>query len=487
MPVRPHNSLRWIAYCLGLALLLGPPAGAKSGDLKKWVDGPIRYVSRKDEIKRFKSLETDEARAIFVERFWRRRDPSPGTLTNEYREMFWRRVQEANNSFVDSTKPGWMTDRGKIWILYGPPNEIGTYDNIQSDRTTGRGVIRWIYEGRPSQRMDLDPIVVVPFQRDASGEYRLSYDPKLASVFFDATSISEGRMDQYDKFFEKVGSPAHSELSVMLDLGRMQEVPPADQVLLETVETMEAYHTLPLTVNVDRYFRPDDGQPIAVISVDLLDIVTPERPAIVARFTPANRDEETRVLGEDSFRVVEGTDYRMAQGRLALSPGEYTVTVVVADPIAVQTGLHTFDIDVPEIPKTIRLSDSVWAVQVEPVEYKSLSSYDEPFHVGPFRVLPKPNSVYEQGEAPMLFLEVYGAEYPLRASFQLEGLDENGDWLPLGQPSSVEQTAGELAWEVLTNERWPIGDYRVRVEVTDAGDRLVTTQVGFELASSESP
>ena len=47
--------------------------------------------------------------------------------------------------------------------------------------------------------------------------------------------------------------------------------------------------------------------------------------------------------------------------------------------------------------------------------------------------------------------------------------------------------AGELAWEVLTNERWPVGDYRVRVEVTDAGERLVTTQVGFELASSASP
>jgi hypothetical protein len=399
--------------------------------------------------------------------------------------MFWRRVQEANNSFVDSTKPGWMTDRGKIWVLYGPPTDIESYDDLQSGRTTGHGVIRWIYEGRPGQRMDVNPIVVVPFQRDTSGEYVLSNDPKLSSVFFDALAISEGRFDQYDKFMETMGSPTRSELSVMLDLGRMQEVPPADQVLLESVETMEAYHTLPLIVNLDRYYRPEDGRPIAVISVDLKGITTPDKPAIVARFAPADPAEDTRVLGEDSFRVFKGTDYRMAQGRIQLEPGNYKLTVVVADPVAIQTGLHTVDIDIPDVPKSIRLSDTVWAVDVEPVEYKSLASYDEPFHIGPFRVLPKSNSIYRQSDVVMLFLEVYGAEYPLRAEFQLEGLDENGEWVSLGQPNVLEQSAGELAWEVPTNERWPVGRYRVRVDVTDAEDRLVTTQAEFELATPD--
>jgi len=488
--IRQRKALRiqrLLAFCVGLALFAASPTWAKPGSaLRKWVEGPIRYIAQKDEMKRYKSLETDEAMAIFIEKFWRRRDPTPKTLTNEYREMFWRRVQEANNSFVDSTKPGWMTDRGKIWVLYGPPSEISSYDDLQTDRTTGHGVIRWIYEGRPGQRMDVNPIVVVPFQRDPSGEYILSYDPKLSSVFFDALAISEGRFDEYDRFFDLVGSPTRSELSVMLDLGRMQEVPPADQVLLETVETMEAYHTLPLTVNLDRYYRPDDGQPIAVISVDLLNINTPEKPAIVARLVPRDPEAETRVLGEDSFRVFKGEDYRMAQGRLALDPGEYTLTVVVADPIAVQTGLHTSDVDMPEVPKTIRLSDAVWAVDVEPVEYKSLSSYDEPFHVGPFRVLPKPDSVYKQGEVVMLFFEVYGAGFPLSATFQLEGLDEAGNWVPLGQPSLLEQAAAELAWEVPTNERWPVGEYRVLVEVTDAEDRLVTTQVEFQLAIADA-
>ena len=486
VPLRPYSSdrfSRFLALVVGLGLLVGSPSWAKTNsDLRKWAEGPIRYIARKDEVKHFKSLETDEAMAIFIEKFWRRRDPTPGTLTNEYREIFWRRVQESNNSFVDSTKPGWMTDRGKIWILYGPPTDIESYDDLQSDRTTGHGVIRWIYEGRPGQRMDVSPIVVVPFQRDTSGEYHLSYDPKLSSVFFDALAISENRFDQYDNFFEMMGSPTRSELSVMLDLGRMQEVPPADQVLLESVETMEAYQTLPLVVNLDRYYRPDDGRPIAVISVDLVNIVTPEKPAVIARFVPTAPGEDTRVLGEDSFRVFKGTDYRMAQGRIELDPGNYTMTVVVADPVAVQTGLHTISIDIPDVPKSIRLSDTVWAVDVDPVEYRSLASYDEPFHIGPFRVLPKPDSIYRQSDVVMLFLEVYGAEYPMRAAFQLEGLDEEGNWVPLGQPSVLEQSAAELAWEVPTNERWPVGKYRVRIDVTDAQDRLVTTQAEFELA-----
>ena len=133
MSSRLLNSVRWIACGVGLAVLVGSPIEAKSGDLKKWVEGPIRYISKKEEIKQFKSLDTDEGRAVFVERFWRRRDPSPGTLTNEYRQLFWRRVQEANNSFVDSTKPGWMTDRGKIWILYGPPTEIDSDPTLKTD------------------------------------------------------------------------------------------------------------------------------------------------------------------------------------------------------------------------------------------------------------------------------------------------------------------------------------------------------------------
>jgi GWxTD domain-containing protein len=208
-------------------LLLCPGAARAEPDtppLRDWIKGPIRYLSLKEEARAFKSLETDEDRALFVERFWRRRDPSPETLTNEYRQLFWERVQQANANFIDSTKKGWMTDRGKIYILYGPPSEIQEDVHLSTEGlpAAGRGIIRWIYEGRPSERMDLDPIVVVPFVRDASGEYRVSYEPELASVFFDTDAIQTKANEDIEKFFSLVGSPQTSRLSVMLDLGRSE-------------------------------------------------------------------------------------------------------------------------------------------------------------------------------------------------------------------------------------------------------------------------
>lgn len=469
------------AICAVLALLGTSAAGDRAADLKKWIDGPVRYISRKDEAKMFRSLEKDEERAVFVEKFWRRRDPTPDTLGNEYRELFWNRVQQSNDSFTESSKPGWMTDRGKIWILYGAPTDIESFDDLQSGRTTGHGVIRWIYQGRPGQRMDMNPIVVVAFQKDPGGEYRVSYDPDLTSVFFDATAISEGRDDRFNRFFEIIGAQTRSELSVMLDLGRMQEVPPSEQVLLERVETLEAYQTLPLEVQVSRYFRPEDGRPLAVVNVDLSRIGADEKPAIVARFVPQDPKGVTRILAEDSFKVAETEGYRVAQGRLALDPGEYTLTVIVADALRAETGLHRTSLELPDAPLTIRLSDAVWAHLVESVEYASLASYDEPFHLGPFRVLPKTDSTYLRGETVKLFLEVFGAGYPLRASFRLQGRESDESWVDLGAPSSIEQTAGELAWEVPTTDRWPAGAYRVQVEVLDADERLVSTITEFSL------
>jgi GWxTD domain-containing protein len=472
-----------------LALVALAPAWsviAAKSELEKWIDGPIRYIARKDEAKMFRSLETDEARSIFIARFWRRRDPVPETLTNEYRELFWQRVQQANDSFLDSSKQGWMTDRGKIWILYGPPTDVEDYHELQANDSRGRGVLRWIYQGRPGERMDLDPVVVVPFERGTDGEYRVSYDPKLASVFFDANAIAEGKYDAFDQFLSLMGSPRQTELSVMLDLGRMQEVPPAEEVLIESVETMEAYATLDLPVQVNRFFDPDEQRPVAVVNVDLSQLEPSDNVAILARFDSlSDEEQEPRLLGEDSFKLGTSGEYRLAQGRLSLDPGDYRLTVVVADPINVKTALHKSEFQITGPPKTLRFSDTVWALEMAEVRYGSLASYDEPFHIGPFRVLPKLDSVFHIGETVRLFVQVYGAEYPIRASYQLEGREEDGSWVALGDPAVVEQTAGGLAWEVGTDERWPLGSYRVRVDVTDAAERLISTDAEFSLERAE--
>ena len=165
---------------------------ASSADLKNWPKGPIRYIIQRDEERAFKQLRTNTDRALFIERFWRRRDPDWATLANEYRKLFWDRVAEANRLFLDSSTPGWKTDRGKVHILYGAPTDVESVIDLRVNDTSGAGVIRWIYQGRPGGRTDVDNVVIVPFERDLTGEYRLSLDPQLNSPFFNPYTYRPG-------------------------------------------------------------------------------------------------------------------------------------------------------------------------------------------------------------------------------------------------------------------------------------------------------
>ena len=76
---------------------------------------------------------------------------------------------------------------------------------------------------------------------------------------------------------------------------------------------------------------------------------------------------------------------------------------------------------------------------------------------------------------------------PLRVSYQLQGKEQNGDWVDLGRPSVSEQQAEALAWELPTTESWPLGEYRVRIEVNDAEGRLISREVPFTLEPDPPP
>lgn len=471
-----------------MLLAAGLFQAGKTPQIKDWPDGPVRYISQQPEVKAFRALSSDDERALFIERFWARRDPSPQTLANEYRQLFWERVHQANSMFVDSSKPGWLTDRGKIYILYGPPTEIEEEPNLdtESGSTAGRGLIRWIYQGRPGERLDLNPITVVPFVRDVAGEYRVSYDPKLASVFFDALAVREQRVRKMDSYLELLGSPGRSTLSVMLDLGRMQEVPPQEQILLERVETVESYRTEPVRAGITCYQHADRGGTVVVVTADVSHEPEGVEPAVFARFTPHEAARSPRVLGEESFRSIERDGFKLVQGRLVLDPGTYDLTLLLANPDTARTGMYRRTFTVADPVHVLRFSDLVWAREVEPVTYASLSSHDEPYQVGPFRVLPKLDGEFRRGETIRLFYEIYGGEPPYRVSYQLEGQDADGSWLPLGQPSVAEQQEVAQAWELPTTASWPLGAYRVRIEVQDAKNGLISTQFPFMLQAEAS-
>lgn len=89
---------------------------------KKWLEQEVIYIITSKEEKAFKQLETDKQRDLFIEEFWRQRDPVISTPQNEFRDEHYRRIEYASKRFKrGSSKPGWKTDRGRIYIILGDP------------------------------------------------------------------------------------------------------------------------------------------------------------------------------------------------------------------------------------------------------------------------------------------------------------------------------------------------------------------------------
>src|SRR3984957_7702832 len=97
-----------------------------SESYKKWLTQDVTWIITEEEVKAFKSLANDEERDAFIEEFWRRRNPNPDSRENEFKDEHYARIAYANEHFA-AGKPGWMTDRGHIYIAYGKPDGIDSH------------------------------------------------------------------------------------------------------------------------------------------------------------------------------------------------------------------------------------------------------------------------------------------------------------------------------------------------------------------------
>jgi GWxTD domain-containing protein len=126
-------------------------SSAIASEYTKWLNEDVHWIISPTERKEFVSLSTDEQRMQFVIEFWERRNPNPGSKNNTFKQEHYRRLAYANTHFA-STVPGWTTDRGHMFIVYGPPDSINehflngthqseviwTYRNIMSLRFVDR-------------------------------------------------------------------------------------------------------------------------------------------------------------------------------------------------------------------------------------------------------------------------------------------------------------------------------------------------------------
>lgn len=104
-----------------------------------WLDEDVRWIISDNERTAFEKLIDNSERDQFIEQFWLRRDPTPGTSKNEFKEEHYRRIAYSNEHFAAQAR-GSLTDRGRIYILYGPP------DAVQRQTTNGVPEERWHYD-----------------------------------------------------------------------------------------------------------------------------------------------------------------------------------------------------------------------------------------------------------------------------------------------------------------------------------------------------
>ncbi len=141
---------------------------------KKWLDEEVVYIISPLEKQVFEKLQTDRERDLFIKAFWKQRDPTQGTEENEFRSEHYRRINYANTYLGrQSPLPGWKTDRGRIYIILGEPNDI---QRFESGPETYPAEI-WFYQNKAEA--GLPPgFNIVFFKEHGSGDYRL-YSPTM--------------------------------------------------------------------------------------------------------------------------------------------------------------------------------------------------------------------------------------------------------------------------------------------------------------------
>jgi GWxTD domain-containing protein len=182
-----QSRLKNVGFAFALCMVVASTASAAlSEKYKEWRDGPVQWIMTSDEMRAWKNLKTDEEASNFIDLFWARRDPTPGTAINEFHIDFDVYVASADQQFAEKGRRGSMTDRGRVAIVLGPPTTGGAQAGytvgsgsaasaVSSGATSGRqaaGRIEWTYDYAAAQKFGMPKALVVFLQDPVSGRVK---------------------------------------------------------------------------------------------------------------------------------------------------------------------------------------------------------------------------------------------------------------------------------------------------------------------------
>jgi GWxTD domain-containing protein len=422
---------------------------------KDWLEKDVTYIITDEERKAFKKLATDDERERFIEEFWRRRDPDPDTDENEFKEEYYERIAYANEHFA-SGMPGWKSDRGRIWIMYGKPDERethpmgGNYERPSYEgggNTTTYPFETWFYRYLPGVGSGVEIEFVDP---TGSGEYRIARNPNekdaLLMIPGGGLTLSEqlGLSDKSDRIsgiggvgtanYQREQDSPFSRLQLLADLSRPPQVKFNDLASAVNTGVIEE-NPLNFDIRVD-FFRQSDERVITALTIQTSnkDLVFQDsgglqqaRINIFGRITSvagrrAGVFEDPVITTATTQELNEAKDRKSAyQKAVALAPGTYKVDVIVRDVTSGATGVRHVGFTVPRYdPQKLSTSTLVLAAKLE-------SLIDQPavgqFVIGQTKVIPNVSGIYQKGQPVGVYLQVYNAgidQTTLRPSVDVE-------------------------------------------------------------------
>jgi GWxTD domain-containing protein len=478
---------------------------------KKWLEEEVPYIITDDERSAFLQLQTNEEREQFIEAFWQRRDPTPDTVENEFKEEHYRRIAYANERF-SSGIPGWRTDRGRIYIMWGPADEIdshsagSTYNRPMTEgggQTTVYGFDDWTYHYMEGIGQNITIEFVDP---TGTGEYHITMDPgekdAMSHVPGGGPSMLEsmGLSTQAARFTRSDGSTAplgpagsnamdsQNEFTRLEQFAKVQAPPPVKFKDLEEVVSSRILRNqisfdyrfdfmritgdtilVPVTVQIQNKqmtFRDHDG--VQSASLNLFGRISSMTGRIIQTFEDVIQRDFPDSLLEPSLK-----GFSIYQKAVPLRPGLYKLDLVIKDVNSGNVGVVNTRLAVSPIPDDkLEASSLILADQMEPVSSKDVGVGQ--FVLGSTKVRPKLDAEFHADQALDVYLQFYNLKVDDKTHKNNVSLDfkvTQGDQTVAHEVKTgdqLQQNGEQVTFEqVIAPKTLPPGKYKLAIQATD--------------------
>jgi GWxTD domain-containing protein len=478
---------------------------------KKWLNEDVIYIITPEERSAFVHLSTNEEREQFIEQFWQRRNPSPDSAENTFKEEHYRRIAYTNEHFASGI-PGWKSDRGRIYIMWGPPDEIeshpsgGSYDRPASEgggTTSTFPFEDWRYRYLEGIGEDVNIEFVDPTM---TGEFRLTMDPseKDALTYVPGAGLTQmesmGLASKTGRFSNTDGTHSAAPLGMRpekdsefsrLELNaKIQQAPPIKFKDLEAVVTSRVVKDqvkfdyrfdflritsdtvlVPITVQIPTRqlsFAEKDGVDSATVNLFARITTLSGRPVQTFEDT-VHRDVPAALLQQS---LSTSSIYQKA---VPLRPGLYRLDIVLKDVNSNNVGVVNTRLAVPRFEDDkLSTSTLILADQIQRVSAKDIGLGQ--FVLGDLKVRPKMDAAFLPTDMMGVFLQVYNLKvddktHKADVSVQFRVLKEKGTEplkkFDLAQDQIPEHGEEMTLQNVVTLGSFGPGKYKLEVAITD--------------------